>query len=76
MIILLLFACKISKIPNPTPVGKSNIPASQLSGTVPSNAIVLPDFVATNSDGESRNTKHILGHPAVLWFYPMTGTPG
>ena len=35
-----------------------------------------PTFSVMNHKGEERTGRHLHGHPTVLWFYPMAGTPG
>ena len=57
-------------------VGPNEVLAKNLNGTVPDTDIQVPDFVALNSDGEPRTQKDLLDHRTVLWFYPITGTPG
>jgi hypothetical protein len=47
-----------------------------LHGARPSAPVAVPDFRALNSDGAPRDRTALLGHPTVLWFYPMAGTPG
>lgn len=58
------------------PVGPNNIPAQQLHGTLPSTNIEVPIFSALNANGEPRSQKDFLDHRTVIWFYPITGTPG
>jgi hypothetical protein len=50
-------------------------PAEELHGSAPSQALAVPSFDATNSDGSARGTPDLLGHPTVLWFFPYAGTP-
>jgi hypothetical protein len=50
-------------------------PADQLHGTAPAQALAVPSFEAVNSDGSSRSTPDLLGHPTVMWFFPYAGTP-
>ncbi len=45
-------------------------------GTVPAEALALPDFRATNQRDQPRNRDNVLGHPTVLWFYPAASTAG
>ena len=47
-----------------------------LHGTVPSEALPAPKFVATNLDGSSRGTDNLIGTPTVMWFYPVAATSG
>jgi hypothetical protein len=49
---------------------------SQLFGTLPDSPIALPDFQAVNEHGELRDRSALLGHPTVMWFFPLSGTPG
>jgi hypothetical protein len=49
---------------------------SQLFGTVPESPIAAPDFQAVNEHGELRDRSALLGHPTVMWFFPLSGTPG
>jgi hypothetical protein len=46
-----------------------------LNGTVPANAIDLPDFLATDSSGAPRTPDDLRGHSTVMWFFPFAGTP-
>lgn len=55
----------------PTPAS-----AEGLHGSRPTQPIAVPEFQATNSDGQPRTRQDLLGHPTVLWFFPMAGTPG
>lgn len=48
-------------------------PAEPTAATAP---LPLPAFAVTNHLGEPRGPEHLQGHPTVLWFYPMAGTPG
>ena len=50
--------------------------ASSLVGTLPAEALALPDFTATNSDGQPRSQVDLTGKPTVIWFYPAAGTYG
>lgn len=36
----------------------------------------LPSFKALSHDGTPRSKKDLMGHPTVLWFFPVAGTPG
>jgi hypothetical protein len=47
-----------------------------LTGTIPEVALEAPTFTATNLDNTSRNRDDLLGHPTVVWFYPLANTPG
>ena len=48
----------------------------QLNGVIPGFALSAPTFAATNMDGTSRGRPDLIGHPTVLWFYPLAETPG
>jgi len=45
-------------------------------GSVPSEFLDAPEFVATNRDGTSRGRDDLVGDPTVMWFYPAAGTSG
>jgi hypothetical protein len=53
-----------------------SVDPSQLYGTPPDAPIALPDFQAVNEHGELRDRTALLGHPTVMWFFPLSGTPG
>lgn len=36
----------------------------------------LPPFKALSHDGTPRSKKDLMGHPTVIWFFPVAGTPG
>ncbi len=48
----------------------------QLNGAVPDELLGLPTFEAVAQNGELRSQEHLLGHPSVIWFYPMANTSG
>ncbi len=48
----------------------------QLHGVQPAEFLEAPEFQATAHTGELRGREHLLGHPTVLWFYPLAGTSG
>jgi hypothetical protein len=48
----------------------------QLNGSVPEELFAAPEFEATAHNGELRGREHLLGHPTVLWFYPLASTSG
>ena len=48
----------------------------QLNGQIASGDYPPPTFVATNYDGGERTEANLVGHPTVLWFYPLAKTPG
>lgn len=47
-----------------------------LTGTIPDEALAAPEFAATNRDGTARGQADLIGHPTVIWFYPLANTPG
>jgi len=47
-----------------------------LHGDPPAEPKPLPTFSALNSDGAERGQDDLLGHPTVLWFYPIASTGG
>lgn len=47
-----------------------------LNGTPPEEPIPLPSFAATNRDGSARSRDDLLGHPTVMWFYPLAASAG
>lgn len=47
-----------------------------LYGTAPAHPVPLPDFAALNLDGAPRGPGDLVGHPTVIWFYPLADTPG
>jgi len=47
----------------------------ELHGQAPAQPLGVPTFEALNSDGATRSTPDLLGHPTVLWFFPYAGTP-
>lgn len=48
----------------------------QLNGAEPAALLDAPEFEATAHNGELRGRDHLLGHPTVLWFYPLASTSG
>jgi hypothetical protein len=47
-----------------------------LVGEAPPSPVALPEFSATNRDGDARTRAALVGGPTVLWFYPAAGTYG
>jgi len=45
-------------------------------GERPDEFLGLPEFEATAHNGEARGQADLLGHPSVIWFYPMADTSG
>ncbi len=54
----------------------TQVDPSQLYGTVPESPVALPEFQALNEHSELRDRSALLGHPTVMWFFPLSGTPG
>jgi len=50
--------------------------AGGLTGTIPEEALAAPEFSATNLDSTERSQVDLIGHPTVIWFYPLANTPG
>jgi hypothetical protein len=48
----------------------------QLNGSEPAELLAAIEFEATSHSGELRGLDHLLGHPTVLWFYPLASTAG
>lgn len=38
--------------------------------------VSAPEFAVVNHRGEPRTRDDLLGHPTVMWFFPVAGTPG
>ena len=36
----------------------------------------IPPFKALSHDGAARSKEDLKGHPTVVWFFPVSGTPG
>lgn len=45
-------------------------------GEVPADPIALPAFSATSQDGTGLGPEDVLGHPTVMWFYPVAAGAG
>jgi len=45
-------------------------------GTLPGFELAAPEFNAINRDGGARAQPDLIGHPTVMWFFPLAGTPG
>ena len=54
----------------------SNVDATTLVGKCADEARKVPSFKALSHDGTTRSEKDLVGHPTVLWFFPVAGTPG
>ncbi len=50
--------------------------AADLKGHKPTIAISVPEFSALSETGAPRSRADLIGHPTVLWFFPVVGTPG
>lgn len=48
----------------------------ELNGERPDEFLDLPEFTATAMTGDQRTQEHLVGHPSVLWFYPIADTAG
>ncbi len=71
--VMALVGCSVS--------AESAVPATSADGVVlvgsrPAEALGLPEFAVADQLGHERTGADLLGHPQVLWFYPMAGTPG
>lgn len=49
---------------------------ASLWGAQPSQPLPAPEFQVTNFDGTLRTRDWLLGHATVMWFFPLSGTPG
>mgnify|MGYP003394758300 CR=1 FL=1 len=47
-----------------------------LNGEWPASAVPAPEFEAKNMDGSTRSKPDLVGHPTVVWFYPLAGSGG
>jgi peroxiredoxin len=50
--------------------------AAELHGERPSAPVPAPEFQAVAHTGAARTRTDLMGHPTVLWFFPIVGTPG
>lgn len=87
--LLALVACGTSKVESPPTTPAPEVAAAP-SAAEPSGApaapvalfgqrvddLVVPDFAALSHDGTPRSRDDLLGHPTVVWFFPVAGTPG
>ena len=53
-----------------------NVDVAKLVGKCADEARKVPSFKALSHDGTTRSDKDLVGHPTVLWFFPVAGTPG
>ena len=68
----LLSACSATQATSTAPVA-----ATQPTPPDPAATIVIAEFEGVLSHtGEPRRKDALLGHPTVVWFFPMAGTPG
>lgn len=63
---------------NPKGPSEARAPSSPsaLHGQPPAATTHLPDFRATNRDGQARTRDDLIGTPTVVWFYPSAATSG
>ena len=54
----------------------NEVDPDDLNGAQPETALGAPEFSATNRDGSARSREDLLGHPTVMWFYPLAATAG
>lgn len=45
-------------------------------GVPPAAPQAAPQFQAVAHTGAPRSRADLIGHPTVLWFFPIVGTPG
>jgi len=45
-------------------------------GELVEQAEEIPAFSVIHSDGTPRSRDDLLGHPTVIWFFTVAGTPG
>ncbi len=57
-------------------VCRQDVDGSLLHGSYPPSELPVATFEALSHEGLSRTSADLLGHPTVIWFYPMAGTPG
>ena len=53
-----------------------SINTGDLHGTVPTESLPAPEFAAINRDGSARSKPDLVGHPTVIWFYPLANSSG
>jgi hypothetical protein len=55
----------------------NDVTQDELTGRIPENPLPVPEFSAVfNYDGSARTQVDLVGHPTVVWFYPLAGTYG
>lgn len=54
----------------------SDTDVGNLHGATPKEALPAPVFSALNRDGSSRSKPDLVGHPTVVWFYPLANSAG
>jgi cytochrome oxidase Cu insertion factor (SCO1/SenC/PrrC family) len=45
-------------------------------GRPPESPVPLPTFTARAHTGEARTEADLVGHPTVMWFFPVVGGHG
>ncbi len=83
-LLLTLTACSAQQPEPPTDVTINDIcqhflekeTTRSLIGQCQSTQMTLPEFKALSHDGAPRSKADLLGHPTVLWFFPVADTPG
>jgi hypothetical protein len=54
----------------------TELPDTELHGSIPAESLPLPAFSATGQDGTARGPDDLRGHPTAMWFFPAAGTYG
>ena len=54
----------------------TTIDTTALYGTAPTQPVPAPEFLAYSHEGEPRTREDLMGHPTVIWFFPLADTPG
>jgi cytochrome oxidase Cu insertion factor (SCO1/SenC/PrrC family) len=79
MILLALAGCSAAKSPTadaPSVEAPADSGLATLHGQRLAAPRALPEFNAVANDGTPRTREDLLGHPTVVWFFPVAGTPG
>lgn len=81
--LLILMACNAQQPAPPANVTITDIcqqftdnTNQPLYGKCEKTKMTLPEFQALSHDGTPRSKADLLGHPTVLWFFPVADTPG
>jgi hypothetical protein len=53
-----------------------SVDVTTLIGKCADETRTMPSFKALSHDGTLRSKKDLMGHPTVIWFFPVAGTPG